>query len=143
MTPLGQADGTLPDEVLDTVREQLARTGATLSPEVVAHALRTQGRPVGDATVLEVHDLLRRDVLGAGPLEPLLRLPGVTDVLVNGLWGYDPPLSAVNMVQGYISRLRKTVRPEASDGAATAVLQRRRPGYLLELAAQGIRLPSG
>ena len=27
---------------------------------------------------------LRRDVLGAGPLEPLLRLPGVTDVLVNG-----------------------------------------------------------
>jgi pilus assembly protein CpaF len=39
---------------------------------------------VGDATVLEVHDLLRRDVVGAGPLEPLLRLPGVTDVLVNG-----------------------------------------------------------
>ena len=34
--------------------------------------------------MLAVHDLLRRDVLGAGPLEPLLRLPGVTDVLVNG-----------------------------------------------------------
>jgi pilus assembly protein CpaF len=46
--------------------------------------LRTTGRPVGDATVLAVHELLRRDVLGAGPLEPLLRLPGVTDVLVNG-----------------------------------------------------------
>ena len=29
-------------------------------------------------------DALRRDVLGAGPLEPLLRLDGVTDVLVNG-----------------------------------------------------------
>ncbi len=51
---------------------------------MVAHALRDQGRPVGDATVLAVHDLLRQDVLGAGPLEPLLRLPGVTDVLVNG-----------------------------------------------------------
>ena len=75
---------TLPAEVVDAVREQLARTGATLSPEVVAHALRDQGRPVGDATVLAVHDLLRQDVLGAGPLEPLLRLPGVTDVLVNG-----------------------------------------------------------
>ena len=34
--------------------------------------------------MLAVHDLLRQDVLGAGPLEPLLRLPGVTDVLVNG-----------------------------------------------------------
>ncbi len=39
---------------------------------------------MGDATVLAVHDLLRRDVLGAGPLEELLRLPDVTDVLVNG-----------------------------------------------------------
>jgi pilus assembly protein CpaF len=34
-----------------------------------------------------VHDALRRDVLGAGPLEPLLRLPGVTDVVVNGTAG--------------------------------------------------------
>jgi pilus assembly protein CpaF len=74
----------LPAEVLDGVREQLARSGAALSPEVVARALRDQGRPVGDSTVLAVHDLLRQDVLGAGPLEPLVRLPGVTDVLVNG-----------------------------------------------------------
>jgi pilus assembly protein CpaF len=74
----------LPAEVLDGVREQLATTGATLSPEVVARALRERGRPVGDATVLAVHDLLRQDVVGAGPLEPLLRVPGVTDVLVNG-----------------------------------------------------------
>jgi pilus assembly protein CpaF len=74
----------LPADVLDDVREQLASTGATLSPEVVALALRDRGRPVGDATVLAVHDLLRQDVLGAGPLEPLLRLTGVTDVLVNG-----------------------------------------------------------
>jgi pilus assembly protein CpaF len=74
----------LPGEVVDEVREQLARTGATLTPQVVAHALRDRGRPVGDATVLAVHDRLRQDILGAGPLEPLLRLPGVTDVLVNG-----------------------------------------------------------
>ena len=74
----------LSPDVLDQVREQLARSGARLSPEVVAGALRERGRPVGDATVLAVHDLLRQDVLGAGPLEPLLRLPGVTDVLVNG-----------------------------------------------------------
>jgi pilus assembly protein CpaF len=71
-------------DAVDAVREELARTGSALTPAVVAAALRDRGRPVGDATVLAVHDLLRQDVLGAGPLEPLLRLPGVTDVLVNG-----------------------------------------------------------
>lgn len=74
----------VPLELLDAVRERLARDAAPLTPQLVAQALREQGRPVGDATVLAVHDALHRDVVGAGPLEPLLRLPGVTDVLVNG-----------------------------------------------------------
>ena len=71
-------------DVVDAVREHLARQGGDVSPERVAAALRDQGRPVGDAAVLAVHDRLTADVLGAGPLEPLLRTPGVTDVLVNG-----------------------------------------------------------
>src|SRR4029078_8247591 len=50
----------------------------------VAESLRAAGRPVGDATVLAVHEALRRDVVGAGPLEPLLQGDAVTDVLVNG-----------------------------------------------------------
>jgi pilus assembly protein CpaF len=79
-----QSPPALPPDVVEEVREQLARTGAALTPELVARALRDRGRPVGDAAVLAVHDLLRQDVLGAGPLEPLLRTPGVTDVLVNG-----------------------------------------------------------
>ncbi|MBW8751833.1 MAG: TadA family conjugal transfer-associated ATPase [Propionibacteriales bacterium] len=74
----------VPDDVLAAVRDHLARDGSQLSPQRVAQALREDGRPVGDATVLAVHDALRRDVHGAGPLEPLLALPGVTDVLVNG-----------------------------------------------------------
>jgi pilus assembly protein CpaF len=73
-----------PADVVDDVRELLARRGSPVTPELVASALRERGRPVGDATVLAVHDLLRQDVVGAGPLEPLLRTPGVTDVLVNG-----------------------------------------------------------
>ena len=75
---------TVPAGMLEQVRDQLARKGAELTPEHVAQALRDRGRPVGDATVLAVHDALRRDVVGAGPLEPLLRTEGVTDVLVNG-----------------------------------------------------------
>ena len=74
----------VPAGMLEQVRDQLAREGAELTPEAVAQALRDRGRPVGDATVLAVHDALRRDVVGAGPLEPLLRTEGVTDVLVNG-----------------------------------------------------------
>ena len=71
-------------EVVEEVRELIARDGSLLTPAVVAAALRSKGRPVGDATVLAVLDVLRRDVVGAGPLEHLLRADGVTDVLVNG-----------------------------------------------------------
>ena len=74
----------VPDDVLVAVRDQLARGGAQLTPQRVAQALREHGRPVGDATVLAVHDALRRDVHGAGVLDPLLSMPEVTDVLVNG-----------------------------------------------------------
>jgi pilus assembly protein CpaF len=73
-----------PVELVELVRERLASDPGTLTPHRVATALRAAGRPVGDATVLAVHEALRHDVVGAGPLEPLLRLPGVTDVLVNG-----------------------------------------------------------
>jgi pilus assembly protein CpaF len=66
------------------VRDQLARETGEVTPQRVAAALRAEGRPVGDATVLVVHEALSREVLGAGPLEPLLREPRVTDVLVNG-----------------------------------------------------------
>ncbi|MGI8522046.1 MAG: TadA family conjugal transfer-associated ATPase [Nocardioides sp.] len=70
--------------LLESVRERLAHDPGELTPQRVAEALRASGRPVGDATVLAVHEALRRDIVGAGRLEPLLRLPGVTDVLVNG-----------------------------------------------------------
>src|SRR3954468_2835929 len=71
-------------DLVEDVRERLARDAAPVTPHQVAAALRASGRPVGDATVLAVHEALRRDVVGAGPLDPLLRLPDVTDVLVNG-----------------------------------------------------------
>ncbi len=71
-------------DLLERVRDRLASSGTALGAAEVARALREEGRPVGDAEALAVLDDLRRDVLGAGPLEPLLRQEGVTDVLVNG-----------------------------------------------------------
>ena len=78
----------VPDpHLVERVRHRLARESddpETLAPEQVARLLRAEGRPVGDSTVLAVLDVLRREVAGAGPLDELLRLDGVTDVLVNG-----------------------------------------------------------
>jgi len=71
-------------DLVELARARLAAAGSEVTPQQVAAVLRDEGRPVGDATVLAVHDALCRDVLGAGPLEPLLRLEGVTDVLVSG-----------------------------------------------------------
>jgi pilus assembly protein CpaF len=70
--------------LLDRVRFRLADDGGVVSPARVAEILRTEGRLVGDSSVLEVVDALRREIGGAGPLDELLRLDGVTDVLVNG-----------------------------------------------------------
>ncbi|MBM9461145.1 TadA family conjugal transfer-associated ATPase [Nocardioides sp. zg-536] len=74
----------VPAGLVEEVRRRLAAGEGTLTPHRVAEALRAAGRPVGDATVLAVYEALHRDVAGAGVLEPLLRLPGVSDVLVNG-----------------------------------------------------------
>jgi len=83
-SPTPTAGPVLPPDAVEQVRDRLARDPGDLTPHRVAQALRATGRPVGDATVLQVYETLRRDVVGAGPLEPLLQLPGVTDVLVNG-----------------------------------------------------------
>lgn len=72
------------DVLVAEVRDHLVRSGSAISPAAVASALRSAGRPLGDADVLQIHDALLRGSRGAGPLEPLLQLPGVTDVLVNG-----------------------------------------------------------
>nr|WP_199827745.1 TadA family conjugal transfer-associated ATPase [Streptomyces specialis] len=71
-------------ELLDAVRLRLAEEGAEPTPGRVAAALRGQGLPMGDSAVLSVVRALRSELVGAGPLQPLLSEPDVTDVLVNG-----------------------------------------------------------
>ena len=72
------------DLALDLVRDRLAGLGREYSPVDVATAMRAEGLVVSDSAVLDTVESLRRHSLGAGPLEPLLHEPGVTDVLVNG-----------------------------------------------------------
>nr|WP_203609467.1 TadA family conjugal transfer-associated ATPase [Streptomyces sp. SID8111] len=69
--------------MLDGVRRWLAESGAEPTPARVAQALRDQGRVLGDAEVLWAAQQLRSELVGSGPLEPLLADPSVTDVLVS------------------------------------------------------------
>lgn len=72
------------EEQLEVVRSKLAQLGHNYSPADVAEALRSQGLVVSDALVMWTLHALRVSSIGAGPLEPLLKIEGVTDVLVNG-----------------------------------------------------------
>ncbi|NJQ07140.1 TadA family conjugal transfer-associated ATPase [Streptomyces lonarensis] len=71
-------------DLLDKVRAQLAEAGDDPTPHRVAAVLREQSRLLGDHDVLAESRELRSELVGAGPLQPLLAEADVTDVLVNG-----------------------------------------------------------
>ncbi|MCF6506247.1 TadA family conjugal transfer-associated ATPase [Blastococcus sp. MG754426] len=71
--------------LLDRVRARLAVVDEVPSRAGVAALVRAEaGGLLGDRDVLLAARDAVDELAGAGPLEPLLRLPGVTDVLVNG-----------------------------------------------------------
>ncbi|MBY4277101.1 TadA family conjugal transfer-associated ATPase [Rhodococcus fascians] len=70
-------------ELLDRVRDRLAASAQSPVPATVAAAIRTEaGGVIGDTDMLAALRILQTELTGAGPLEPLLSEPGVTDVLV-------------------------------------------------------------
>jgi pilus assembly protein CpaF len=71
--------------LLDRVRARLAVAGTVPTAAGVAALVRAEAAGLlGDEDVLAEVRRAVDELAGAGPLEPLLRLPGVTDVLVNG-----------------------------------------------------------
>lgn len=74
----------MPDFDLSSMQLHLASLGRAWTPADVADVLRAQGHVVSDVLVVWITEQLRLCSIGAGPLEELLRTPGVTDVLVNG-----------------------------------------------------------
>lgn len=71
--------------LVDRVRERLAaQSSGALHPNSVAAAIRAEsGGVLADSDVLAGMRLLQTELTGAGILEPLLRAPGTTDVLVS------------------------------------------------------------
>ncbi|PXY31199.1 TadA family conjugal transfer-associated ATPase [Prauserella muralis] len=70
-------------ELVARVRRRLAGAGSGTDPRTVADALRAEtGGVTGHLDLLDALRLLRHEFVGAGPLEPLLADPAVSDVLV-------------------------------------------------------------
>jgi pilus assembly protein CpaF len=77
--------GPAPDPALvENVRERLARRGGAPTSADVTAAVRASGVVLGSRALAELDVVVRAELLGAGPLQPLLEDPDVTDVLVNG-----------------------------------------------------------
>jgi len=77
---------TLPGSapIVDRVRRRLAGSGAPPSRSALAGLVREEsGGLVGDADLLQLVRDAEDEMSGAGPLEPFLRDPSTTDVLVN------------------------------------------------------------
>jgi pilus assembly protein CpaF len=75
------------DELTARVRDRFATDGGAVTQARVFAAVReahTATLP-GDPALLRLTDRIHSDLVGAGPLAPLLADPAVTDVLVNGI----------------------------------------------------------
>jgi pilus assembly protein CpaF len=74
----------LSGQLVDRVRHRLAAAGAAVTPGAVAAAVRAESDGVlADLQVLSALRELQQELVGAGPLEPLLADPETTDVLVS------------------------------------------------------------
>lgn len=123
---------------VERVRRRLAAEGWTATPVSVTEALRAEGLVLPESTIVEVVQALRTEITGLGALEPLVRMPGVTDVLVNG-----PAEVWVDDGQG----LRRSEVRFADEGAVRRLAQRlaSNAGRRLDDSAPYVdaRLPNG
>ncbi len=71
-------------ELVDDVRRYLAEGELPATAAHVAEAILASGEIPGDAAVGRMVTELQSELVGAGPLEPLMHDPLVSDVLVNG-----------------------------------------------------------
>lgn len=60
------------------------------------------------------------------------------DRLVDCLWGDEPPPTASNALQVYISALRKILEPDRGPGVASRLLLTQAPGYVLRMPPHAV-----
>ncbi|PZR51759.1 secretion system protein E [Xylanimonas oleitrophica] len=82
--PLRPAASEIDAGLLGDVRTRLGAGAGEPDDDAVRAALAASGRVLGSDALRDLARAARAELAGAGPLQPLLELPGVTDVLVNG-----------------------------------------------------------
>jgi pilus assembly protein CpaF len=79
------AAAELPDDLVQRVQRRLAAERARPDPVALARAVRAESTAVvDDARMLTLIRRLETELVGCGPLTPLLADPRTTDVVVNG-----------------------------------------------------------
>ncbi|MEV1328282.1 TadA family conjugal transfer-associated ATPase [Micromonospora costi] len=124
----GPTDDGLPARV----RQRMAADATPLTPAAIVSAVRAESGAavLGDTTLLRMADRVRDELVGAGPLAPLLADPAVTDVLVNGtrvwvdrgqgLHQVAVPLGSVDDVRRLAQRLTASAGRRLDDGSPYA-----------------------
>ncbi|MEU5562733.1 TadA family conjugal transfer-associated ATPase [Micromonospora musae] len=124
----GRPDGGLPARV----RQRMASSATPVTPAAIVSAVRAEptAAVLGDTAVLRMADRVRDELVGAGPLAPLLADPEVTDVLVNGvrvwvdrgqgLHQVAVPLGSADEVRRLAQRLTASAGRRLDDGSPYA-----------------------
>ncbi|RAO03843.1 putative conjugal transfer protein [Micromonospora saelicesensis] len=124
----GPEDGTLAARV----RQRIAAATTPVTAAAIVSAVRAEpaAAVLGDTAMLRIADRVRDDLVGAGPLAPLLADPEVTDVLVNGarvwvdrgsgLHQVAVPMGSVEDVRRLAQRLIASAGRRLDDGSPYA-----------------------
>lgn len=125
----GQTDT---DELSLRVRQRFAAAATPVTPATIVAAVRAEpgAAVLGDTAVLRMAERVHDDLVGAGPLAPLLADPQVTDVLVNGtrvwvdrgegLHQVPVPVGTVDDVRRLAQRLTASAGRRLDDGSPYA-----------------------
>lgn len=121
-----------PDGFAARVRQRMAEAATPVTPAAIVSAVRAEpsAAVLGDTAVLRIANRVHDDLVGAGPLAPLLDDPQVTDVLVNGvrvwvdrgagLHQVAVPLGTVDDVRRLAQRLTAAAGRRLDDGSPFA-----------------------
>ncbi|MGV9210816.1 TadA family conjugal transfer-associated ATPase [Micromonospora sp. RB23] len=114
------------------VRQRIVAATDPVTPAAIVSAVRAEptAAVLGDNAVLRIADRVHDDLVGAGPLAPLLADPEVTDVLVNGvrvwvdrgagLHQVATPVGSVDDVRRLAQRLIASAGRRLDDGSPYA-----------------------
>ncbi|MFC4020984.1 TadA family conjugal transfer-associated ATPase [Micromonospora sp. GCM10011542] len=114
------------------VRQRIAAATTPVTPAAIVSAVRAEptAAVLGDTAVLRIADRVHDDLVGAGPLAPLLADPEVTDVLVNGtrvwvdrgagLHQVAVPIDSADEVRRLAQRMISTAGRRLDDGSPYA-----------------------